>query len=459
MKPLLALCFENIDQNTKGLICSKAGGLGRCDRLLQPETKSYLCTDCASDASGRLCEECFLNSTHVEHNYVLAAETPQSLCHCGNTEVYRNAPPCCIHQIPVNSRSFPAYYIERIRNIIRRSFYYLELLCGDELALEEHVERWFMCDTLSRLNLCDKTPYITQGVKKNVGTANSQKWCLLIFKPDEEDSENVDLCFSFANPLGNVMNLLSEVHMRGFLCVKYRDTIESCNTSCVEIQNFIKDRLPGSGLYCRVMKVYRLFFMKLSPVLIVFIIDLGISKSIFCDLVTEMLFTETSLPEKFCFNRDLWIDIRYPISYHLFMPTLFSKNKDMNLVKFYWQNFERIYNELLRRSDLINYLFRLLIQIVASKRQFNYLVINGFLCKILDVISSGLKRVGFDKGKSLSQVLKETSYSDIDTIYAVIIHFCEILHFPSKIIDNRVQIKMPLKKAAIRFVQFLAEID
>ncbi|KII63924.1 E3 ubiquitin-protein ligase UBR1 [Thelohanellus kitauei] len=142
--PIVQFWFEKVDPETKSLYYSNEGSLGRCVKLLTPADKAYVCHDCARDISGLLCEDCFRNSDHVEHNYAPVDQHTIFFCHCGDSEAYENSPPCFEHGIPDVSRRLPQRFVKRIRFIIRHLFKYLELVCGDESSLDTYVEEMLL---------------------------------------------------------------------------------------------------------------------------------------------------------------------------------------------------------------------------------------------------------------------------------------------------------------------------
>ncbi|KII65162.1 hypothetical protein RF11_07235 [Thelohanellus kitauei] len=458
--PIITMTYENVDLNTRNLFDSDVGALGRCTRILEPQAKAYVCIDCASDASNSLCEECLKNSSHVKHNYVEVIRKLQWLCHCGNSEAYGNSRPCCEHEVPEKSRNLPAFFVKRIRDVIRHLFRYLELLCSEESDLDGHMENYLLLsENFSELNLKDIRPEMNHSCENKLTDSKAQSACLLIFKPEGEDPNNVYSCVNFANPPGCMANLLSDFDIHGYICVKYRDTTQNCQASLVKIQHFIKCRLHGSRMYCKIVKVHRLFFMKLSTTIIAFIYTWCLSKSILCDHMSEMIFKETSLPEKFFYKRGLWKGIRGFITNKIFLSTLFSRKRSLNLVRFYCQNFERLHNEVLVGSGFKNYFFSLSMQIVMFKRQFKYLVINGILGKILDLISRNLKSLGLGKSESISKVLAKLRVGEMDLIFQTLVHFYEMLQSPAFSIDDSGQVKSELQKTTIRLIQFLFDFD
>ncbi|KII74506.1 E3 ubiquitin-protein ligase UBR1 [Thelohanellus kitauei] len=453
------LLFEKFDTSTRNRFFSKDDALGRCMKLLTPSDIVYMCNDCSPNIFCPFCEECFKNSIHFKHNCYTASVNHNMFCHCGDSKSNKKSVRCGNHQIPKISRNLPEQFIKRIRYVIRSLFRYLELLCGDESSLNTYVEgRLLMSDDLEKLDPENNPKGIFSYFMSRRNTTNCQKWCVLIFRPEDESREYADSCVSFINPPGILANLQSNFESCGYLCVKYRDTLKNCQANSVKIQNFIED-LPRSGLHCRLVKVYRLFFMKLSSVLIHFIKESCLRRSELCDLISGIVFQETTLAEMFFFNRSLWNDIRYNLTFRIFMPTLFSRKGALYLSEFYFQVFERLYSELLVNNDLRRYVFCIALQFVKSKTQLIYLVENGILCKILDFISDNFKEYGFGVGVSISKILKQVGPRKWNTIYVASSDLKKLLCFAVNFIDPSDQIEPELQKTSIRLVQFCADFD
>ncbi|KII61988.1 hypothetical protein RF11_14145 [Thelohanellus kitauei] len=460
LEPILAMCTDNVDTSTLHLLASKVGYLGRCTKSIRPYKNFYLCTDCASYGTVRLCKDCYISCVHFGHSYVSSTEKIECVCHCGDNESCGNSRPCSNHDIPNDRINLPKFYVERIKIIMRHFFKYLELICCDESSYDANfLNGWQINDYFKKLNIQDKSAGLKPDVEKKDDSKNADKWCLLIFRTEDEDPEHAELCLNFAIPHATTSGYSFEFLFKGYLCVKYRDTFENCQASCVNIENFIKNHIPGSGLHCRVIKMHRLFFMKVSGCLIKLISDMCFNKSIFCDMMSEMVFKDTSLPEKFFFTRSLWTEIRNGLAYSVFLPTLFSRMNGRNLVNFFLKNFELLYTELLMSSPLRKYLFRLSYHIVTPKKELEYLIKNGFLCRILDFIADRLKNFGYGTGLSISKVLEQIGLSKMDPFYYVADHFTEILYFVANNIDDSVQMRSELKKTAVRLVQFFFDFD
>ncbi|KII61994.1 E3 ubiquitin-protein ligase UBR1 [Thelohanellus kitauei] len=356
--PVLDALFERIDSETKNIFFSKDGALGRCRKMLTSAEKIYTCNDCSLNISRSLCEECFIDSCHVKHNFSETSVEYDLFCHCGDQEAFGKSFPCGIHQIPKNSRRLPKHFVKRIGNIIRRFLKYLELLCGDDESLETQVNECLLTkDNLRKLNLKEDLSGIRFPDQNQMKNTNAHKWCVLIFQPDDESPECADSCLRFAKPPGVLTDLQSNFEMCGFLCVKYRDTKKNCQTFKVRIQRFIHESLPGSGLHCRIVKVHRLSFMKLSSTLTEWIYNTCLRKSELCDLMSEILFNETTLPQKFFFNRNLWNEIRFITTHRIFLSILFSQNRARHLSDFYLENFDQLYSEVLVNTDLMHHLY------------------------------------------------------------------------------------------------------
>ncbi|KII63918.1 E3 ubiquitin-protein ligase UBR1 [Thelohanellus kitauei] len=458
-EPILALLFDNSDPETKNLFYSNESALGRCTKLLTKDDKAYVCKDCARDMACSLCEECFMYSNHVKHRFVPADETKKFFCYCGDFEGYQNSPSCCKHEIPNNSRKLPEPFVKRIRSIIKRLFKYLELLCGDESLLDSQIDEWLLMNmNFEKLKLTNEHSVVLSGVENETDAENAYKSCLLIFKTEDESREYVNSCVSFANPPGVFEDLLSTFESCGYLCVRYRNN-DNYHATKAKIQKFIKDRLTGSLMYCRVVRFYRLFFMKLATILTWFISETCFKKLELCDLMSEVLFKETSLPETFFFNQNLCKDMRYRIAYCVCLPTLFTSAGALNFAMFYLQNFDRLYSEMLNKNSLNQYVFRLTIHFSASKQNFKYLVENGVLCMILKFISFNLKKMGFGRSKSFSDVMPKDSVKKICIIIEIIENLCEIIFFPVKSVEFTSELKSQLQKATVALLQFCADFD
>ncbi|KII74812.1 hypothetical protein RF11_04915 [Thelohanellus kitauei] len=134
------------------------------------------------------------------------------------------------------------------------------------------VHNWLhFSEKIRKLNLKDKRSGHTSKLAETDVNKNATRSSLLIFGRDDENLENVRLCVYFANPPVNTGALMHDFKSCGYVCVTHNVRPRICTYAKLKIEKFIKDRLPDSGLYCRMIKVYRLFFMKLSSVLIEFI--------------------------------------------------------------------------------------------------------------------------------------------------------------------------------------------
>ncbi|KII74813.1 hypothetical protein RF11_04916 [Thelohanellus kitauei] len=179
----------------------------------------------------------------------------------------------------------------------------------------------------------------------------------------------------------------------------------------------------------------------------------------FIDLLADVVFKESSFPKKYFFNRSLWKDIRVLMTARIFMTTLYSQNRALNLVEFFFNNLNRIFGELLMESNWKRNIVILFIQICGSKSQFQYLCTNGFLCWILDFVSCHLKKFGFGKCKDISTVLKKVGVRKIGQVVDLSSYLRKIFYFPSRCIDDSIQVRSDIQKAPMRLWQFVTDFD
>ncbi|KII74517.1 E3 ubiquitin-protein ligase UBR1 [Thelohanellus kitauei] len=460
LEPIAALCLEKVDLETRNLFFSEIGNIRRCTKLLKPGDDVYSCQDCAVDETSIMCEECFMNSVHVKHHFVQKFQTLEFFCSCGDSKAYTNSGACCKHRIQNNSRTLPEIFVRRIKNIIRHLFKYLELLLGDEALLDAYVtDKLLMNNDLVNLDPDNNPKGFFSRFLGRWYTTNTHKSCLLIFKPDREKLDYATSCAIFANPPIQRLSLLNDFEISGYSCLLNRASEWKCKVFSFIIQKCIRYNRPGSGLQCRVMKVYRIFFMKLSTVLINFIHVTCLKKSQLCDLVSEILFNRTTLHQQLFFNKSLWKDIRYNLVHHIILPTVFSRTGGLNLVKFYTEIFGLSYSLLLVDNSLQDYLYTISIHLAKSRTLFTRLVEYGLLCSILDFVSCMFKRCGFRNGTLISEVYNKFVSSNSNTIHAITTDFGDMLYVYVDGVDLSVLTKSELKKAAIRLVKFCADFD
>jgi len=74
-----------------------------CGRVFRMGEPTYSCRDCGADPTCVLCVDCFRNSEHKQHRYKLSTSVGGGYCDCGDTEAWRSAPRCSLHQCSSSS--------------------------------------------------------------------------------------------------------------------------------------------------------------------------------------------------------------------------------------------------------------------------------------------------------------------------------------------------------------------
>ncbi|KII74808.1 hypothetical protein RF11_04911 [Thelohanellus kitauei] len=137
------------------------------------------------------------------------------------------------------------------------------------------MELLLMNDDLCKLNLKDKPKGLISRLVKEKKSKTFDRSCLFLFTPEGERHEYVNSCLSFANLQGNFDDLVLNLEGRGNACVKYRVTADICEASRVIIENFIRDRLPVSGIIAKWLRSKNYFLKKLSCVLVLLIEEMS----------------------------------------------------------------------------------------------------------------------------------------------------------------------------------------
>lgn len=75
--------------NHGALVCGKSLGQGEA---------TYSCRDCAVDPTCVMCADCFRQSVHRQHDYVMATSGGGGCCDCGDAEAWKADHACAAHQ-------------------------------------------------------------------------------------------------------------------------------------------------------------------------------------------------------------------------------------------------------------------------------------------------------------------------------------------------------------------------
>nr|CAD7425225.1 unnamed protein product [Timema monikensis] len=91
-----------------------------CGRVFKMGEPTYSCRECGMDSTCVLCVDCFKQSAHRHHKYKMGTSSGGGCCDCGDTEAWKTAPFCDIHQTGSDTsqdtgKSLPEDVAERAR--------------------------------------------------------------------------------------------------------------------------------------------------------------------------------------------------------------------------------------------------------------------------------------------------------------------------------------------------------
>ncbi|KII69694.1 hypothetical protein RF11_07291 [Thelohanellus kitauei] len=458
-EPLFNFLFENVDSETKNLYYSGIDSSWRCSILISDGGTKFFCDNCLEHDT---CDRYSMDddkSNKVNNFGVEREEDTESGGHCEDSEDSCRSPGCYRHTSPTVAKNLPRFFYDRVGKIMKRLFKYLELLFLDDSSFDDEVEKFLaVSGNLEELSFQDKSICIASQAEKNHGSTNARKSCVVLFKTDRESPEIIETCLSFVSTLGKDSDLLQSSRSLGYICVKYCDETDKCDVLCRKINGVIRNKFPESCMFCRVIKVYKLFFMELSFTLCRFISQISRKKYELLELMSSIV-NNTSLLYQLLLTESPWIGLKNHIAGYIVLPSSYSANGKLYMAKFYLRNFYKLHSALLKENDIKDYLNDIMLQLIASKRIMLYLIENDILFKMVEFVSLTFKRVGFDVLASVSDVLEKIGEKGIDHLYDLLETMHRLLLCSTQKFDITTQLHRVLFNTDSRLVRLCMAIE
>ncbi|KII62744.1 E3 ubiquitin-protein ligase UBR1 [Thelohanellus kitauei] len=469
-RPLKDYTFEGFGDEVKEQFFSDSGALSMCTKFFRRGDALYSCLDCQSDETCVVCHECFMRSEHVNHNYRRRTSGHSGgCCDCGDIEAWKNHPSCAQHVITERSNEvLPDKFLSKFTCVISYLCELLEKLCTDDYSvLDNELERMLNeYIHLQGLNFIQNNANYPEFSDLTVPVdGNAHMSCLIVLNDEIHTFQDVSQCFRVAlhKSLTDADLLTTEIHKRGYTCVRYMWSAESCEDDKRNVEGFTLTVFPEYPLKCRVIKVYRLYFMKLASVLIHFINKFSCQKTQLCDLLSEITFKKTSLVSKYVINEAfLWKDLRFDMIYLVFLPAAYSEVGKIHITSYFLRNLGLLYSLYMQDDHEKVYCFlNLTVQFITCPPLVVYLVENGFLCQMIDIFSEMLKKIGLGRKVDVMNLYSRDDMTR-KKLYRVLStddSLNESLHVSLKDGEWSPKFKSELLLGGKRFVQFLFDFD
>ncbi|KII60654.1 hypothetical protein RF11_10518 [Thelohanellus kitauei] len=257
--------------------------------------------------------------------------------------------------------------------------------------------------------------------------------------------------------------LVSDMEDQGYACVKYLSDFDECKRAKESIERSKCIQFNGQPVKCRITKVYNLYFMRLATILIIVMNKYCFRKNQLCHCLTETVFKKTSLARVYVLNEHvLWKSIRNEMIRRILVVSKFSDAGRKYAAQLYLSNINSICVNYVQDTREGTCCFhRLMDQILRCPSAAVYLVENGFLCKMIDVISNLLKAIGVEAGADLILIYERdrNKLDDVRWIFKIetLIIYCLRASFNE--IGSFAKFKSQVADAGRRLVQVCFEFD
>ncbi|KII68275.1 E3 ubiquitin-protein ligase UBR1 [Thelohanellus kitauei] len=410
IEPLTQYVFEGYGPELKERFNLESASLPICAESLREVNASYSCLDCQAHPLSVLCDSCFHNSEHMNHRYRVEKYAKGGSCDCGDSEAWKFHSSCTKHGTNMRSQPvLPEKFVKKLGFIIKYLCELLEkFISDDDSEFDNEIE--CMLDGYLETDSTGNTKhtYTPQKIKHIEERVNkSRKWCLLIVKDKFKASEHSDVDDNISIRTSKSEKPIIEdgVSSKGYSCVRHMVEWEECIEAQEHINLFRHTKKLGCPLKFRIIKVYRYYFMRLVKFLPKFIKTHSCNDSQLLDMLSDVVFQQTSLLHKYVFNEhSLWIGLRGNMLYRLFLPALSSDKWKIHVARFILENFEELCTHYLEDCNEQIYCFLNILVMFVPFPLVSYLVENGFLNKMLVVLSNMLKSLGVCRGANVTRL-------------------------------------------------------
>ncbi|KII62947.1 E3 ubiquitin-protein ligase ubr-1 [Thelohanellus kitauei] len=468
--PLEEYIFEGFDPEIKQWFDSDEGNLETCTKIIGEGEPVFMCIDCQRHDLCCLCEYCFLHSEHKNHDYqFMEASFSGHICGCGVKIFWRHHSACTRHKKKDKWEvGLPEIFMDRFGCIIKYLCELLEKICTvDTLVLDSHMEQ--IIDTyIQPKNSQDQQNMDQKSEQKYITTlndANARKSCLIVLNDGFHPLECYIDCFMslLQMSLEDSMALSKEIASLGYTCVQYNTDSDKCKETQVNIETCPRFIVFGELIKCRIIKVYRFYFMKIAVILTRVIHEYCWKKTKLCDLLSEVIFKQTSFACTYVVNEHaLWKQLRFEIVNGIFLLTTFSEIGKRGMTSLFLDNIRGLYSRSLQDHHKTPDCFLSLTpRFTMHSHLVMYLVENGFLSKSLDVFSDLLKSVGIEGGVDVTQLKIQSTSARIKLMQVLHTNYSlvECLRVSLNDCEWSPQFRSQLSEAGKRLVQFCFDFD
>ncbi|KAF0990733.1 hypothetical protein HZS_6915 [Henneguya salminicola] len=378
LDPLEEFIFQKSSPEFKKKFNSNIGDLKMCSKFFKYGDSVFSCIQCASDPTCVMCEDCFLNSHHITHNYVVSeCHLEGGCCDCGDDEAWTYEPTCKDHASIGTEALTYGEFKPRITSILK------------------HLVKYFMKVGNYPISI-PLSDYLTPTFSSNQ-PAKHKMFCILVLNDETHSIEDV------------VSNFSQSLHLSLDDCVNYTHNIDKYGLYCVylhfdELECISKKNAIDKFVYNPEKEPIRtlltnaehLGHMHICSHIMKWVHHFVCKKTELCEIFAQIVFDQTDLLPHYIANEiHLWKTYRRKMIYKILTIVLYSDYGKIQLTKSYLKYCDQIYLNYITDSHKKTFFFlNLTVQFITCPSLVIYLIENNFLYKILDSLSGHLTRFG-----------------------------------------------------------------
>ncbi|KII60793.1 hypothetical protein RF11_03001 [Thelohanellus kitauei] len=373
-------------------------------------------------------------------------------------------------------------FLNKFSRIILYLCELLEEMCVEDQSglytqIEEMIEIYLRDrDSHSKLDINQNQEISGRKAETNV---NIRKSCLIIHNNSIDDLDNFtnnlinnyydkkyhgyNYYYMQSEEIANVIEAgMSDLKENGYACVLFMSDVEECHRQKQSIEDYLVSEAVPQSLNCRIVSVYRLYFMRLAQILMGVIYEYCFGKTQLCNILSDIVYKRTMLAHNFVINEHLLLkDFRSEMIVRILGIAKYSDTGRIYAAALFLNNIHTLYDHLISDNIRNNKSFLILIEeIVYSPPVVVYLVENGFLCKMIDILSDSLKKIGIKAGIDVVNLYK---HKPIQQVLVRVLETSKLLNGLLQISLNDIEVyskfRMRLLEAGKRLIQFCLDFD
>ncbi|KII64783.1 hypothetical protein RF11_03388 [Thelohanellus kitauei] len=297
------------------------------------------------------------------------------------------------------TKKFPEAFLNRLGQMFQILCEFLEKIFDFDCSLlNEHIKE-ISEKFLQVKGLCfiSKTcPNEEISFSRFAINANAHKYCLVLLDKGLSDAEKFVSSFTTAIDIdAGCAEAVNEFYESGMTFVRYRCDVDQCEKAKNKIETSWRSVSKDTKFFYRVLKIYHLYVMKISPILIEFIGEFCSKDTDIRDLLLNIILKKTALVHVFAFNEhNLWIGLKNSIMSNILNMAKYSDIGRKFFAALFLTNIRSLHTPCISGNMEESCIILTMISaIITNPSVVVFLMENDIVCKMIDLITHLLKSI------------------------------------------------------------------